>query len=59
MWLTLEEFLDKCIGYEKLCIFNEVENIEDKFEENEIPKKWLEKIVRDVGFSFGVIWVKI
>lgn len=59
MWFTLEEFLDKCIGYEKFIIFNEVENIEDKFEEDEIPKEWLEKFVKDVGFSFGVIWVKI
>lgn len=59
MYFTLQEFLERLIGYEKLCIFNEEENIEDKFEEDDIPKEWLDKIVRDFDYSFGVIWVKI
>ena len=59
MCLDLEEFLARCIGYEKLVIFNEEENIEDKYEEYDIPKEWLYKIVKDFDYSFGVIWVKI
>lgn len=59
MWFTLEEFLERLIGYEKLVIFNEEENVEDKFEEDNIPKEWLEKYIKDFDYSFGVIWVKI
>lgn len=59
MWISLEDFLAKCIGYEKLVIFNEEENIEDKYKEDDIPKEWLDKFVKDFDFSFGVIWVKI
>ena len=59
MWISLEELLEKFVSYEQLVIFNEVENIEDKYEENEIPKKWLDKIVRDFEFHFGTLWVKI
>lgn len=59
MYLDLEEFLTRLIGYEKLVIFNEEENIEDKYEEADIPKEWLDKIVKDFDYSFGVIWVKI
>ena len=59
MWFYLDDFLDKCICYEKLIIFNEEENIEDKFEEKDIPEKWLTKQVKDFTFSFGTIWVKI
>lgn len=59
MYLDLEDFLDKCILYEKLVIFNEEENVEDKYEEDEIPKEWLTKWVKDFEFSFGTIWVKI
>ena len=59
MWIFLEDFLDKCIDYKKLIIFNEEENIEDKFVEEEIPEEWLKKWVKDFEFSFGVIWIKI
>lgn len=59
MWISLEEFLTRLIGYEKLVIFNEEENIEDKYEEDNIPKEWLDKIVKDFDFTFSVIWVKI
>lgn len=59
MYLYLDDFLDKCLCYEKLVIFNEEENIEDKFEEEEIPEEWLIKRVKDFSFSFGTIWVKI
>ena len=59
MWISLEELLEKFVSYEKLVIFNEVENIEDKYKEDEIPKEWLDKIVRDFEFHFGTLWVKI
>ena len=59
MWISLEEFLTKLLGYKKLVIFNEEENIEDKYEEDDIPEEWLDEFVKDFEFSFGVLWVKI
>ena len=59
MFIFLEDFLDKCICYEKLVIYNEEENIEDKYQEDEIPKEWLNKMVKDFEFSCSVIWIKI
>lgn len=59
MYLDLDEFLDKCFCYKKLVIFNEVENIEDKYEKYEIPKLWKERRVKDFAFFKGTIWVKI
>ena len=59
MWYSLEEFLDNFEGYEKLVIFNEKENIQDEFEEDEIPEEWLDEMVKDFNFSFGIIFVTI
>lgn len=59
MIFNLEELLEKIIGIDKLVIFNEEENIEDKYELNEIPEDWLNEIVKDFEFTFGTLWVKI
>lgn len=59
MYLDLEEFLEKCMLYDEIVIFNEIENIEDKYEEYEIPKSWKARRIKDFAFFKGVIWVKI
>ena len=56
---TLQELLDRFVGYNRLSIFNEKENIEDTFTEDEIPNEWLEEYVKDFGFNFGTLWITI
>lgn len=56
---TLQELLDRFVGYNRLSIFNQKENIEDIFTEDEIPKEWLEEFVKDFGFNFGTLWINI
>lgn len=56
---TLQELLDRFIGYNRLSIFNQKENIEDTFIESEIPNEWLDEIVKDFGFNFGTLWITI
>ena len=56
---TLQELLDRFVGYNRLSIFNQKENIEDTFTEDEIPNEWLEEFVKDFGFNFGTLWITI
>lgn len=61
MMISLEEFLFCCCCWERLVIFNESENIEDRFEYDEIPESWLSETVKDFGVDFSVkcLWIKI
>ena len=56
---TLQELLDRFVGYNRLSIFNQKENIEYIFTEDEIPNEWLEEFVKDFGFHFGTLWITI
>lgn len=61
MMISLEDFLFHCCCWGRLVIFNESENIEDKFEIDDIPESWLSKTVKDfvVDFTFRCLWIKI
>lgn len=59
MIYTLEDFLCKFIGFKKIVIYSIDDDIEDKFEFDEIPKEWLNRRVIDFDFTFGTLFIVI
>lgn len=52
--MTLEELIEHFVFYQDtINIFNEEEFVEDVFKNEEIPKEWFEKRVKD--WSYGDI----